>query len=131
MSRKVLVIGSGGREHAIVRQLAASSQEPTLFATPGNPGTSVYATNVSLDVEDHQAIVTFCRQQAVDLVIIGPEDPLIDGLADSLHKADINVFGPGAMGARLEGDKEFCKEVWPPLVSPRPTTMPSAVPMPP
>lgn len=111
MSRKVLVIGSGGREHAIVRQLAASPQKPEIFAAPGNPGTSQYATNIDLDIGDNEAVTAYCRLEKMDLVIIGPEDPLIDGLADSLHKADINVFGPGAMGARLEGDKEFCKEV--------------------
>lgn len=111
MSSKVLVIGSGGREHAIIRQLAASPQEPVLFASPGNPGTAVLASNVTLDLEDHAVVADFCARQEIDLVIIGPEDPLIDGLADSLHKAGVNVFGPGAMGARLEGDKEFCKEV--------------------
>ena len=111
MSRKVLVIGSGGREHAIVRQLAASPQEPVIFAAPGNPGTASLAENVALDPADHEAVVLFCARREIDLVIIGPEDPLIDGLADSLHKAGVNVFGPGAMGARLEGDKEFCKEV--------------------
>jgi phosphoribosylamine--glycine ligase len=111
MARKVLVIGSGGREHAIVRQLAASAGEPVIFAAPGNPGTATQATNVALDPKDHAAVTLFCQEKQIDLVIIGPEDPLIDGLADSLHKAGINVFGPGAMGARLEGDKEFCKEV--------------------
>ena len=111
MSRNVLVLGSGGREHAIVRQLADSPRKPTIFAAPGNPGTAVQATNVELDLNDHEAIAKFCQRDAIDLVIIGPEDPLIDGLADYLHKFDINVFGPGALGARLEGDKEFCKEV--------------------
>jgi len=111
MARKVLVIGSGGREHAIIRQLAASPQQPELFCCPGNPGTAAQATNVELDVADHDAIVAFCQAQDIDLVLVGPEDPLIAGLADSLHKAEISVFGPGAMGARLEGDKEFAKEV--------------------
>lgn len=111
MSRNVLVIGSGGREHAIVRQLADSPQELNIFAAPGNPGTASLATNVDLDSKDHGSIALFCQSRDIDLVIIGPEDPLIEGLADTLHKAGINVFGPGAMGARLEGDKEFCKEV--------------------
>ncbi len=111
MARTVLVIGSGGREHAIVRQLAASAGEPVIFAAPGNPGTATLATNVDLDPADHEEVALFCQSKDVDLVIVGPEDPLIDGLTDSLHKAGINVFGPGAMGARLEGDKEFCKEV--------------------
>ncbi len=111
MSRKVLVVGSGGREHAIVRQLALSEQEPKIFCLPGNPGCTEFATNVDMDYMDFEAVVSFCKSEAVDLVIIGPEDPLIQGMADHLHKANINVFGPGAMGARLEGDKEFSKEV--------------------
>ncbi|MEN8007241.1 MAG: phosphoribosylamine--glycine ligase [Candidatus Krumholzibacteriota bacterium] len=111
MARKVLVIGSGGREHAIVRQLALSPQEPIIFAAPGNPGTAGRARNVDLDPMDPDGVVDFCRREAVDLVIIGPEDPLIAGLGDHLHRAEIAVFGPGAQGARLEGDKEFAKEV--------------------
>lgn len=111
MSRNVLVIGSGGREHAIVRQLAASPQDPVIFCAPGNPGTAEQATNVDLDPADHNAVRAFCLKEDVELVIIGPEDPLIEGLADALHQDAIAVFGPGALGARLEGDKEFCKEV--------------------
>ncbi len=111
MSRKVLVVGSGGREHAIVRQLALSEQAPKIFCMPGNPGTAESATNVEMDIMDFDAVVLFCKTEAIDLVIIGPEEPLIKGMADHLHKAKINVFGPGAMGARLEGDKEFSKEV--------------------
>jgi len=111
MSRKVLVIGSGGREHALVRQLAASPRQPELYAAPGNPGTAEAAVNVDLDPGDADAVTAFCRQEEIDLVVIGPEDPLIAGLADHLRLADIAVFGPGAMGARLEGDKEFAKEV--------------------
>jgi phosphoribosylamine--glycine ligase len=111
MARKVLVIGSGGREHAIVRQLALSPQEPIIFAAPGNPGTAGLERNVDLDPMDSEAVVRFCGTESIDLVIIGPEDPLIAGLADHLHKAGFAVFGPGATGARLEGDKEFAKEV--------------------
>lgn len=111
MSRKVLVVGGGGREHAIIRQLAVSEQNPELFCAPGNPGTAEQATNVELDIRDGQAVADFCKTNAIDLVIIGPEDPLIAGLADDLHKHEINVFGPGALASRLEGDKEFCKEV--------------------
>ncbi len=111
MARKVLVIGSGGREHAIVRQLALSPQEPVIFTAPGNPGTAALAQNVELDPLAPDEVVGFCRENAIDLVIIGPEDPLIAGLTDHLHKAGFAVFGPGAQGARLEGDKEFAKEV--------------------
>jgi len=107
----VLVVGSGGREHAIVRQLAQSSREPVIYAAPGNPGTAEDAVNVALDPLDAVSVVKFCREKQVDLVIVGPEDPLIAGLADHLRREGISVFGPGSMGARLEGDKEFAKEV--------------------
>ncbi len=111
MAMKVLVIGGGGREHAIVRQLAGSSRGPELFAAPGNPGTALHATNVDLDPMQPQQVTDFCLRQEIDLVIVGPEEPLINGLADVLRRAGVAVFGPGAMGARLEGDKEFAKEV--------------------
>lgn len=111
MPRKVLVVGSGGREHAIVKQLAVSPQKPLIYCAPGNPGTAALADNVPLDINQREQVVSFCREKGVDLVIVGPEEPLIHGLADLLHKAGIPVFGPGAMGARLEGDKEFSKEV--------------------
>ena len=111
MSPKVLVVGSGGREHALVRQMAASTRAPEIFAAPGNPGTANHATNVDLDPMDSAAVTIFCRREKIDMVLVGPEDPLINGLADHLHRAGISVFGPGAMGARLEGDKEFAKEV--------------------
>ena len=107
MGRKVLVIGAGGREHAIVRQLAASPEDPIIFAAPGNPGTGALAQNVDLDPLVPDDIVGFCRREAVDLVIIGPEDPLIAGLADHLHKAGFAVFGPGAPGARKDRQGAF------------------------
>jgi phosphoribosylamine--glycine ligase len=111
MPGSVLVIGGGGREHAIVRQLARSPLQPSIFAAPGNPGTALLARNVALDPADAPAVVRFCQNEGIDLVIVGPEEPLIAGLADHLRHGGINVFGPGAMGARLEGDKEFAKEV--------------------
>ena len=111
MARKVLVVGSGGREHALIRQLCASPQKPELFCAPGNPGTARWARNIPIDGMDIPGITTFCVENSIDLVLIGPEDPLIEGLADALHREQIAVFGPGATGARLEGDKEFSKEV--------------------
>jgi phosphoribosylamine--glycine ligase len=111
MTRKVLVVGGGGREHALVRQLAASPRKPEIFAAPGNPGTASLARNLAVDPADHDAMVAACREHGIDLAIIGPEDPLIAGLADHLRHAGVDVFGPGHLGARLEGDKEFAKEV--------------------
>jgi phosphoribosylamine---glycine ligase len=111
MARKVLVIGGGGREHALVRQLAASARRPEIFAAPGNPGTARHARNLALDPLDAVAVLAACREHGIDLVLVGPEEPLIGGLADRLREAGLAVFGPGALGARLEGDKEFAKEV--------------------
>ena len=111
MARKVVVIGSGGREHALIRQLAASPRHPQLFAAPGNPGTAAQARNLAVDPMDRDQVLSACREHEIDLVVIGPEDPLIAGLADHLRQAGIDVFGPGHLGARLEGDKEFAKEV--------------------
>ena len=111
MSTRVLVIGAGGREHALVRQLAIATPEPVLFAAPGNPGTEGLATNLPLEVADHEQVIAACRRERIELVVIGPEDPLIVGLADDLRDAGLAVFGPGREGARLEGDKQYAKEV--------------------
>jgi phosphoribosylamine--glycine ligase len=106
-----MVIGSGGREHALIRKLAESPREPVIFAAPGNPGTARHATNLAVDPLDADAVLAACRQHEIDLALIGPEDPLIAGLGDQLRAQGLAVFGPGALGARLEGDKEFAKEV--------------------
>lgn len=111
MPRRIMVIGAGGREHAIVKQLAVSMRRPEVFAAPGNPGTARLATNLPVDPLDSDAVLAACKLNGIDLVVIGPEDPLIAGLADHLRDAGIAVFGPGHLGARLEGDKEFAKDV--------------------
>ncbi len=111
MARRILVIGGGGREHALVRQLAASARAPEIFAAPGNPGTARLARNLQLDPSDPDQVLAACRKRGIDLVLVGPEEPLIAGLADHLRQAGLAVFGPGQLGARLEGDKEFAKEV--------------------
>ena len=105
----VLLIGSGGREHALAWKLAQSPALGTLFAAPGNPGIAAHAEIVALDVTDHAAAVAFCADKAIELVVIGPEAPLVDGLGDSLRVAGIAVFGPNKAAAQLEGSKAFTK----------------------
>jgi len=105
------LLGSGGREHALAWKLAQSPLLDTLYAAPGNPGIAAHATCVTLDATDHAAVVAFARDHAVTLVVIGPEAPLVDGLADSLRAANIAVFGPDKAAARLEGSKGFTKDL--------------------
>ncbi|MDI7861487.1 phosphoribosylamine--glycine ligase [Rhizobiaceae bacterium n13] len=107
----VLLIGSGGREHALAWKLAQSPLLTKLFAAPGNPGIADHATLVSLNVEDHDAVVSFCRDNGIEFVVVGPEAPLVAGLADVLRAAGIAVFGPSAAAAQLEGSKGFTKDL--------------------
>ncbi len=109
MTPQVLIVGAGGREHALARRLAESASRPRLWAAPGNPGLLQLASRAPVDAADHHALAAWCRETAIDLVVVGPEDPLIAGLADVLRDAGLVVFGPGAEGARLEGDKEHAK----------------------
>jgi phosphoribosylamine---glycine ligase len=111
----ILLLGSGGREHALAWKLAQSrllaSPTDRLYAAPGNPGIAEHAELVALDSADHAAVVTFCEAHRIGLVVIGPEAPLVDGLADSLRAAAFPVFGPGRAAARLEGSKGFTKDL--------------------
>ncbi|MBO4351894.1 MAG: phosphoribosylamine--glycine ligase [Eggerthellaceae bacterium] len=107
----ILVLGSGGREHAITWALAKSPKAEKLYVAPGNGGTASIAENVSgLNAEDGQAVLAFAQDKSIDLVVIGPEAPLVAGVADVLREAGIPVFGPDAQGAQLEGSKTFSKE---------------------
>ncbi|MBE5712010.1 MAG: phosphoribosylamine--glycine ligase [Slackia sp.] len=106
----VLVLGSGGREHALAWAIAKSPRLDSLFVAPGNGGTATIAKNVPLDMNDADAIIGFARSENIDLVVVGPEAPLVAGVADAIRAAGIAVFGPGAQGARLEGSKSFSKE---------------------
>ena len=106
----VLVLGSGGREHALAWAIAKSPRLDSLFVAPGNGGTATIAKNVPLDMNDADAVIGFARSENIDLVVIGPEAPLVAGVADAIRAAGIAVFGPGAQGARLEGSKSFSKE---------------------
>ena len=107
----ILVLGGGGREHAIGWALAKSPKCEKLYMAPGNGGTAGIAENVAgLDAEDGAAVLAFAQEKAIDLVVIGPEAPLVAGVADVLRAAGIAVFGPSASCARLEGSKSFSKE---------------------
>lgn len=107
----VLLLGSGGREHALAWRLAASPLLTKLYAAPGNPGIAKEAELVTLDIGDHDAVRRFCLDQAIDLVVVGPEAPLVAGLADDLRAAGIRVFGPSKAAAQLEGSKGFTKDL--------------------
>lgn len=108
---KILVLGSGGREHAIVRRLAADSPAPDLHAAPGNPGIAQLARCHEIRLDDLDGQIALAREIAADLVVIGPEAPLVMGAADRLRDAGFAVFGPSAAAARLEGSKSWAKEV--------------------
>jgi phosphoribosylamine--glycine ligase len=107
----VLLIGSGGREHALAWKLAASPLLTRLYAAPGNPGIAREAEIVGLDIGDHNAVAALCKDKAIDLVVVGPEAPLVAGIADDLRAAGIRVFGPSKAAAQLEGSKGFTKDL--------------------
>jgi phosphoribosylamine--glycine ligase len=107
----VLLLGSGGREHALAWKLAQSPRLERFFAAPGNPGIAEHAKLVDIDPADHRAIVDFCLKNSIELVVIGPEAPLVDGLADNLRTMGFAVFGPNRVPAQLEGSKGFTKDL--------------------
>jgi phosphoribosylamine---glycine ligase len=106
----ILLIGSGGREHALAWKLSASPLCEKLFIAPGNPGTAQHGSNVVLDVADHRAVIDFCRIMNIGFVVVGPEAPLVAGIVDDLTAAGIKAFGPSRAAARLEGSKAFTKD---------------------
>ncbi len=110
-SMKVLVVGSGGREHALIWKLASDSCRPTLFCAPGNAGTAELATNISIESDNIKALVAWAMEHHPDLVVVGPEAPLCAGLTDALEARGIRVFGPSKAAAQLEGSKVFAKDV--------------------
>jgi phosphoribosylamine--glycine ligase len=107
----ILLLGSGGREHALAWKIAASPLVERLYCAPGNAGIAQEAELVPLDLADHPAVIAFCREKKIDLVVVGPEGPLCDGLVDDLEAAGIKAFGPSKDAARLEGSKGFTKDL--------------------
>ena len=104
---KILVVGSGGREHAITWRLSQDDENHELYCAPGNAGTAQIATNVAVKAEDVEGIVCWAVENKPDLVVVGPEAPLVLGLVDALEAEGVKVFGPVAAGARMEGSKRF------------------------
>ena len=105
------IIGSGGREHAICQMLKTSKKVSELYCFPGNAGTSKIAKNIKLDINDFEKLKNFIINKKIELVIIGPEKPLVNGVVDYLEKFGIKVFGPNKIASQLEGSKIFTKEI--------------------
>ena len=108
---KILVIGGGGREHAIVWKLAQSPKVSQIYCAPGNAGIAALAELVPISVMDFAAIIAFCQQKAIDRVLVAPDDPLAHGLVDELEEAGIRAFGPTRLAARIESSKAFAKDI--------------------
>lgn len=108
---KVLLIGSGGREHALAWKLAASPLLAKLYCAPGNPGIATVAELVDISADDHKALIAFAKDKKIDLVVVGPEAPLVAGLSDEMRSEGIRVFGPSKAAAQLEGSKGFTKDL--------------------
>src|SRR5271155_3465804 len=107
----ILLLGSGGREHALAWKMAASPLTDKLFCAPGNAGIARQAECVALDLADHAAVIAFCRKNGIDFVVVGPEAPLCAGIVDDLETAGIKAFGPSKAAAQLEGSKGFTKDL--------------------
>ncbi len=108
---KILIIGGGGREHALAWKIAQSPKVTGLFCAPGNPGTADVATNIDIPADDIERLLQFALNQSIDLTVVGPEQPLVLGLADWFQDNDLKVFGPSAKAAQLEGSKTFSKDL--------------------
>lgn len=107
----ILLIGAGGREHALAWKIAQSPMVHTLYCAPGNGGIEAVAECLPLNVSDHSAVISFCQEKTITLVVVGPEVPLVEGIADALEAAGILVFGPSKFAAQLEGSKGFTKDL--------------------
>lgn len=120
---KILLLGSGGREHALAWKIAQSEKCEKLFIAPGNAGTSNCGENVAMKADDFEAVKNFCVERHIDMVVVGPEDPLVKGIYDDMkadtRTKDIPVIGPTKAGAVLEGSKDFAKAFMQATISPR------------
>ena len=108
---KIAIIGSGGREHALVHNLSNSNKITKIYSIPGNAGTEEISLNVDLNLENFQDLYDFIYKEQIELVVVGPEKPLVEGLVDFLESKNIKVFGPRKKVAQLEGSKIFTKEI--------------------
>src|SRR5687767_4313661 len=108
---KVLIVGNGGREHALAWKIAASPRVDKVFVAPGNAGTALEAENVAISADDIAGLVKLVRQNAIDLTVVGPEAPLVAGIVDVFQRERLRVFGPSKAAAQLEGSKVFCKNL--------------------
>ena len=109
----ILLIGGGGREHALALKLSESELCKHVFIAPGNPGTAQIGTNVDISVNDFEAQKSFCLEHKIEMVVVGPEDPLVNGIYDFFQQEElkhIHIIGPSQFGAQLEGSKAFAKE---------------------
>ena len=110
-NKKVLIVGSGGREHALALALSRSTGIEKLYMAPGNAGTSEIGENVPISADDIDGIFLFAREKEVDLTVVGPEVPLADGIADRFIEEDMVIFGPSEAAAQIEASKVFAKEL--------------------
>ncbi len=108
---KLLVVGGGGREHALIWKLSQSTKVEQIFCAPGNAGIAGIATCVPIESNDIDRLVEFARNEEIDLTIVGPEDPLVAGIVDAFEEAELKVFGPSRVAAEIEGNKTFCKQL--------------------
>ena len=109
---KILLLGSGGREHALAWKLAQDPRVSTVFVAPGNAGTArePKCENVALDILNNAVLVSFAQSQGIDITVVGPEAPLVNGVVDAFRAADLRIWGPTQLAAQLEGSKAFAKD---------------------
>src|SRR6056300_973957 len=108
---RVAVLGSGGREHALVWKLSQSPRIKDLFCVPGNPGIEQMAKCVPLSLDDHQSLILWAKKEEISLTVVGPEDPLSNGIVDSFQAAGLKIYGPNQKAAQLESSKTFAKQI--------------------